>query len=238
MRGRVLVTRPQPGAGRTARRLADAGFEPVVLPLTEIHSLPLNWWPAPAAAVAATSANAIRHAPRELISELAGEPLFAVGARTALAARSAGFVSVFEAAGDATDLAHRVIAALHPGARVLYLCGRVRRNGLEAALAGAGLTIDAVETYDTLRVSHTTDFVRSTLRNEPIGAALVFSAVGAEEMVTLAKRADLVHLFEDTSYFCISNRAAAVLAAEGWDRVYTAGTPDEDALISLLERDG
>lgn len=31
---RVLVTRPQPGATRTAGRLADLGYEPVLMPMT------------------------------------------------------------------------------------------------------------------------------------------------------------------------------------------------------------
>ena len=33
---RSLVTRPEPGATETARRLEAMGFTPVVLPLTEI----------------------------------------------------------------------------------------------------------------------------------------------------------------------------------------------------------
>ncbi|RWD98328.1 MAG: uroporphyrinogen-III synthase, partial [Mesorhizobium sp.] len=30
---RVLVTRPEPGASRTARRLEAPGFQPILLPL-------------------------------------------------------------------------------------------------------------------------------------------------------------------------------------------------------------
>src|SRR5262245_13671221 len=98
MRLRVLVTRPEPGASRTARRLAEQGFEPVVLPLTEIRPLPADHFPDSANidAVAATSANAIRHAPRRLISTLTGKPVFAVGGGTARATRNAGFATVFE----------------------------------------------------------------------------------------------------------------------------------------------
>jgi uroporphyrinogen-III synthase len=237
MRGRVLVTRPEPGASRTARRLAEAGFEPVVLPLTEIRPLPLHHIPGAADAVAVTSANAIRHASRELILALRQKPLFAVGSGTAQAARSAGFATVFQGPGNATGLAQQMAAALQPGSRVLYLCGRVRREGFEAALIGAGLAIDVMETYDTVVINHAADFVISTLRREPIGAALVLSAVAAEALLLLAENADLKHLFENTRYFCISNRAAAPLEAGRQGRVYVAATPGEDALISLLERE-
>ncbi|TIX52492.1 MAG: uroporphyrinogen-III synthase, partial [Mesorhizobium sp.] len=39
---RVLVTRPEPGASRTAQRLLDQGFQPILLPLTETVALPVD----------------------------------------------------------------------------------------------------------------------------------------------------------------------------------------------------
>src|SRR3954468_16736309 len=77
---RVLVTRPQPGASRTMRRLRELGFEPLLLPLTETVGLPVGADAASdnAVAVAATSANAVRHAPKELIGALAALPCHAV----------------------------------------------------------------------------------------------------------------------------------------------------------------
>ena len=62
---RVLVTRPEPGATMTARKLELMGFRPVKLPLQEIRPLavPRGAVPEGIAAVAVTSANAIRHAP-------------------------------------------------------------------------------------------------------------------------------------------------------------------------------
>ena len=67
---RILVTRPQPGASRTMRRLQELGFEPLLLPLTETVGLPVDAGAAGdnAVAVAITSANAVRHAPKGLIA--------------------------------------------------------------------------------------------------------------------------------------------------------------------------
>lgn len=236
MHGRVLVTRPEPGASRTARRLAEAGFEPLVLPLTEIRQLLARPVPEPRLidAVALTSANAIRHASSQLIDSLAGKPVFAVGHRSASIAREAGFRLVFEGDGDATYLARRMAATLSHNARVLYLCGKVRRPEFEAALADAGLTVDAMETYDTVEISYPTDFVVSTLGSEPVGAALVLSARTAEAISSLIQAAALAYLFEHTRYFCISNRVAATLTEIDLRRILIAKTPDEDALIALL----
>ena len=87
---RVLVTRPEPGASETAQRLEALGFLPLKLPLHEIRPLPVNagTMPGKTAAVAVTSANAVRHAPGALLERLSGLPCFAVGETSALPEQS------------------------------------------------------------------------------------------------------------------------------------------------------
>lgn len=132
---RVLVTRPEPGASATARALRSAGFDPVVLPLTEIRPLPIpeTFFPV-VDAVALTSANAIRHAPDRLLAEIRTVPVHAVGATSARAAREAGFADVTAGPGDAVGLASAMSQTLAPGSTVLYLCGKVRKPEFEQGL--------------------------------------------------------------------------------------------------------
>ena len=184
-----------------------------------------------------TSGNAVRHAPPELISVLASKPLYAVGSQTAQAARDSGFATVIESVGDGADLARNMSTRLSLSSSVLYLCGRVRRDGFEAALVKAGLAVDVVETYDTHQLHHASDFVVSLLGNKPVDAALVFSAVAARALLTLARRPGMDRLFARARYFCLSTRTAAVLNRGGAHYVYAASTPNEDSLISLLERE-
>lgn len=234
---RVLVTRPEPGASRTASRLAKTGFAPVMLPLTEIRPLAARPVSADFDAVAVTSANAIRHAPPALVESLAGKPLFAVGSRTAHLARHAGLVTVFEGNGNAAGLAGLIAANLTPPSRVLYLCGKVRRPDFEAALVEGGLVVDALETYDTITVSHPVEFALSRLGDKPVDAALVLSSTTAEALSSLVRTATLAHLFADTRYFCISVRVAAPLTGIDPGHILISETPDEDALVALLERE-
>src|SRR5690606_27759634 len=83
---RVWVTRAEPGAGRTAERLAALGFEPMVVPLLAIRPLPC---PPPdltgMAALAFTGRNGV-DAFAALTAER-GLPVFAVGDATAERAR-------------------------------------------------------------------------------------------------------------------------------------------------------
>jgi uroporphyrinogen-III synthase len=237
MQRRVLVTRPEPGASRTASRLAKAGFEPLVLPLTEIRPLTARPIPADFDAVAVTSANALRHAPPALVESIRGKPLFAIGDRTASLARDAGFATVFEGNGDATGLAGLVAAQLTARSRVLYLCGRVRRPDFEVALLEAGLAVDALETYDTAAVAHPVEHVVSIFDGKPVEAAVVMSARTAEVLSSLVLTGALAQLFADTRYFCISGRVAAALTGIDPGHISISGTPDEDALVALLERE-
>lgn len=232
---RVLVTRPEPGASRTARRLQDTGFQPVVLPLTETVALPADagFAPADALAVAVTSANAVRHASNEVIAALAALPCHAVGARTAEAARKRGFSFVIEGPGDAEALAGAIAAAL-PGKAITYLCGRVRFPVFEQRLEAAGVRVRAVETYDTLPVPYSDATILALLSGRPVDAALLYSAKAAAAMQALTRRPALQKAFEKTRFLALSARIAAAFDDGAGKAIRIAEEPDEEALLALL----
>ena len=230
---RVLVTRPEPGASRTARRLEDQGFQPLLLPLTRTQALPVDALPGDVAAVAITSANAIRHAPREIVAALAALPCHAVGARTAQAARAAGFLSVSEGPGTAEALAD-VLAGSLAGKSLAYLCGRVRLPAFEARLSSAGVDVRAVETYDTIGIGYADAAVLERLSGRPVDIALVYSARAGTAIRELASRPALRGLFETTRFLALSGRVAAALGDIAGTDIRVAARPDEDALLALV----
>ncbi|RWE24270.1 MAG: uroporphyrinogen-III synthase [Mesorhizobium sp.] len=224
----VLVTRPEPGASRTARRLEAQGFQPVLLPLTTTRALPVEADVVRgAAAVAVTSANAVRHAPKELIAALAALPCHAVGKRTAEACRTAGFSSVSEAAGAAigSDLA---------GKAIVYLCGRVRFPVFEERLAAAGVQVHAMETYDTAQLSYTDEEIQARLSGWSPDMVLLYSANAAAALSRLARRPALRGVFEKAAFFALSARVGGALDGIAEGRIHIAPQPDEDALLRLL----
>ncbi|BCH06798.1 uroporphyrinogen III methyltransferase [Mesorhizobium sp. 131-3-5] len=232
---RVLVTRPEPGASRTARRLQETGFQPVVLPLTETVALPADagFVTGDAVAVAVTSANAVRHTANEVIAALAALPCHAVGARTAEAARKMGFSSVIEGSGDAEALADAIAAAL-PGKAITYLCGRVRFPMFEQRLEAAGVRVRAVETYDTLPVPYSDETILALLSGQSVDAVLLYSAKAALAMQALSKRPALQEAFEKIQVFALSARIAAAFGDGAGKTIRIAARPDEEALLALL----
>lgn len=231
---RILVTRPEPGASRTAAELAAQGFEPVLLPLTRIEPLETEEIDALRFdAVAVTSANALRHASETLLSAIRRLPCFVVGQATGQAAKAAGFAHVEAGDGDAVALARTMVAGMRPGTRLLYLCGRLRRPEFERALGKAGLAVVAVETYATLPIDYTAEELQAQIGAEPIAVATVYSAEAAMALLRLIRSLAVPALSVHPRMLCISPRVAAVLSGEGFETV-VAPEPSEASMLSAL----
>jgi uroporphyrinogen-III synthase len=235
---RVLVTRPQPGAAKTAQRLEEMGFSPVILPLSQTQGLRVSPPDIPdmVDAVAVTSVNAIRHAPAEIVARLAGLRCFAVGKKTAAAASKAGFSNVIEGPGDASGLAAMIVEHERPGARIAYLTGHVRLPTFEASLADAGIRVLPIETYDTLAVDHSDAELARLFGSGPIDAVLLYSSKAAEATAMVCRRRQWAFHFAEARHFCLSSRIAAALSATCQERVLVAEEPSEESLLALLAR--
>lgn len=231
MTRRILVTRPEPGASATARRLVAAGFDPVVVPLTKIVPIRGTIPAGDFDAVMATSANAPRYLAPEAAAALAVLPFYAVGEATAAAAREAGFRDVRSGSGTGQALARFVADDLGRGARLLFLAGRLRTPTTEQALVAAGITVAPVEVYNTVKVGLSADDLDNALGDAPLDAVLFHSRAAAE----VVSEHSFVHSLEDATFLCLSERIAACLPEALRRRARVASKPDEDALIALIE---
>lgn len=236
----VLVTRPEPGASATAKRLAAMGFAPIVLPLTEIVALTP---PEPIVshlyqAVVVTSVNALRHMERGTIEGLLEKPVFAVGASTADAARGAGFEDVRIGAGTARDLAALITLTTEPSVHILHLAGTDRTPGFEDAIIASGRHMTILETYAAERISYPTDFIVERLNGAPVDHALVFSTRASQLLAEIVMRDALRECFETTAFLCISGQAARPLADYAGDRIVVSNQPTENGVMLLLSADG
>ena len=141
---KLLILRPQPGGSETAARALAMGLEPVVAPL--FATIRVAGPPVAAKrydSVLLTSANGARFAP----PGVAGLICFAVGERTASAARAAGFGDVRTGPCDGAAAAAMMAAA---GARrALHLCGREH-----LAVEAPGIEIERRVVYAAEAVAH------------------------------------------------------------------------------------
>ena len=232
----ILVTRPEPDASRTAARLAVRGHRVLVDPLLAIEPVENVKPPSgPFAAVAVTSANALRAAGgMEALEFLRSLPLYAVGVHSGEEAREAGFTSVIVAEGDAAALARLLTGRLEPSSRVLHLAGEARAQDLAALLVPSRIAVETLVLYRARPAESLSAATVAAISSRDVDAVLHYSPRSAANFISLAQRADVMPVIRTLRHLCLSGAVAGLLSAVG-AKVEIAARPEESALIDLLD---
>ena len=224
---RVALFRARKDASASASALRRLGFSVACLPAIEIRTRPVRLLRSHYDAVIATSDKAfLSDTPLDTAS-----PLYVVGARTRRAAEARGWRLALPPAQGAEQLVKALIGALKPGANVLYLAGRDRKEVIEAALSGA-YALEIAETYAAeARESWRPSEAR---RLASCAAALHYSRRSAGLAAALAKAAGAEAPFLKLIHVCLSRDVAEPLQAIGVNPIAIAETPDEAGLFRRL----
>jgi uroporphyrinogen-III synthase len=231
---RLVVTRPQADAERTAAALRARGHDVLLAPLTRIEPLPADLsgaW----GAVAITSANA-PHAAKNTpaFASIRNLRLYAVGRRSADAASNAGFADVVFAAGGVRDLIGVIIRHYrHAELPLLYLAGEDLAADLIGELAASGVAAQMRVVYRAAPVPFPLALI-AALKSNTADGVLHFSRRSAERYVAGAVAAGLGDPALRLKHYCLSARIAEPLITAGARHVITAPHPTEAALIEIL----
>jgi uroporphyrinogen-III synthase len=227
---RVALFREREDAKASAARLRKLGFSVACLPAIEIRTRPVRPQRSRYDAVVATSDKAF-HADG---APDTSSPLYVVGARTGHAAEARGWRLASPPARDADELVRTLASALKPGASVLYLAGRDRKEAIEATLTGA-FGVEIVEAYAAeARAAWTPAEARSLAS---CVAALHYSRRSAQLAARLAETAGVEACFLKLKHVCMSRDVAEPLQAIGAGRISIAETPDEAGLFRRLREE-
>ena len=223
-----MVTRPEPGASETARRLRALHHDPIIAPLLHIRPLALAPF-GEVGAVLVTSGNALPLLP----ASLHGTPLLAVGHATAERARSAGFTQVASADGDAAALADLTRRACPPGIALLFATARGEGIMLAAALRAQGFVVRRRAVYAARPARRMPPAALRALQEGRLAAALFLSAETARAFVRLLP-AGLHPALAAVDALTIGQPAADALCVLPWRRVRVSAKPTQDSLLALL----
>ncbi|MGO4406853.1 uroporphyrinogen-III synthase [Bosea sp. RAF48] len=233
---RVFVFRPRPDAERTARAIADHGFEPVLAPLFDVVRLPGAAPEAAFDAIVLTSGNAVP-ALTEGPAGWRDLPVFAVGARTAAKVREAGLEDARSADGDRNDLIELIKRTLPAPAKLLMIVGRDRKEDVPDRLKAAGYAVTLWTAYAAEPVTVLPEDTQAALRHgQPGDAALHYSARGARTFITLAQAAGVSDAALELTHVVLSADVAAPLIAAGASTVLVAEHPEEAGMLAALEQ--
>ncbi|AWN35788.1 uroporphyrinogen-III synthase [Methylobacterium radiodurans] len=234
---RIWVSRPEPGAARTAARLTRLGHAPLVAPVLESRPTGARLPDGTFAGLLLTSAAALDTLGADAAARLAGIPVFAVGARTAEAAVRAGLGPVTAGPGDAAALARLIAGALPAGTRLLHLAGADRKPEPAATLAHAGYDLCVRVVYAAEPVAALPEPVAAALGGlaPALHAALHYSRRSAATALALARDAGRAEPFGAIRHYCLSEDVAVPLATAGIPIHFVPERPGEDDLLAGLD---
>jgi len=232
---RVVVTRPLADGERSAATLRARGHEVLVAPLMRVEPVAADFsggW----GGVVITSANVLPaiagNAACKVLFEL---PLFAVGRRSADAARDAGFANVTSAGGDVRDLVQLIAERpADASAPLLYLAGEDRAADLVAELAVHGIAAEMRVVYRAVSAPFPPELI-AALKAGAIDAVLHFSKRSAENYIAGARAAGVIDPALAVRHLCLARPIAEPLSSAGAGNIAVAARLDEAALIALLE---
>ena len=223
----VLLTRPAEQSHEVAAALAPDGIDCLIWPLTRIV------WSDALPTVASgtnglifTSANGVRAMART--SPLRDLPALCVGARTAQAAREAGFSDVRSADGDARALAKLVRQS--GLSRLLHVRGADAAGDLAAWVRPAGIEVSEAILYRAEETGAPPADVAAALQGGTVGLLSIWSPRGARI---------LMHRLRELSppqipCLAISARAAAPFVQAGLAQPIIAENPSRAAMLTAI----
>ncbi|CDO35603.1 uroporphyrinogen-III synthase [Novosphingobium sp. KN65.2] len=219
----LVIIRPEPGAGATEVAAHALGLDARCYPLFAVR--PLAWEPVPASEIDAIllgSANALRHGGAAL-EAYRGHPAYAVGEKTAAAARAAGLDVVATGKGGL----QRVLANLAPAhRRLLRLAGRER----VALSLPPGVTMTTREVYASEVLPLPADLKH--LLSAPC-VVLLHSGEAAAHFAQSVEASGIDR--RHVSLAAIGPRVAA-RAGDGWAALRSADEPSDAALLVLASQ--
>ncbi len=232
---RVLLTRPESDAKALGDELEAIGYQVISSPLLSFEPLEARIDIKDVGALIFTSRYGVRAAVDGVPDSLKSLPVFAVGSRTAMAAKEAGFENVITGPGRAA-LLPAVISGF-PGrilGRIIHLSGEevsvdvaalCRKKGFEAAR------------YPVYRMTASRAFTgeagRALCAGE-IGAVLFFSPRTADIFVSLIRKAKLEAELGGATAVALSQTVASRLQPLDWGEMVVAPHPDRAAMIGAL----
>ena len=227
---RIWVTRALPGAEETAARIRAMGLPPLVDPLLAVVPLSPSIALEGVAALAFTSVNGVEAFARLCVDR--SRPVFAVGDRTARAAREAGFGEVTSADGDVETLAILIAGQAARLDGVVLNPGALEPAGdLISPLVAAGLAARRIAVYETVDRDPGPDTLDEL---GTLAVVLLHSPRAARKLARVLE----AHPAPSLRALCLSSSVAGALGTAEQDgrlaSVAFAPHPTETALLDLL----
>jgi len=241
---KILLTRRTGKNEKTARILAENGFQCIEIALSKLEAT--NAGPPPDLSLPGgansfdclivTSAAAFEvigadfHIDKDL-------RIYAVGEASARAAVDVGFRNVITGPGNASDLVQMILVdAGDQKLRALYACSSEPAFDMAKALENTNITLVSWPIYRTVMTDPGHDRLRHALDSVKKGFIFQYSAASARHLADLVDHHKLVKLAKNACFVANSANTAEILNKAGYVNVIVAKSPSTGAMINAVQR--
>lgn len=225
----IWLTRPRDDSAALATALAAKNLRSIIAPVLEIQPLPVSLPTTMPDAILLTS----RHAAHALPIAWAQLPVYCVGAATAEAAQAAGYRHLCVGAGDMLALLPELADALR-GQSLFYLSGEDISVDVAALLAAQQVEVQRAIAYRASAAEQLPPLIRDALEADQLRSVVFFSARTARITEQLLRAANLTHLANTLTAYCLSLTVAQAAATLPWRRLQVAHTPTNEAMLAMM----
>lgn len=223
----ILVTRPEPSASETAAALRAAGYRTLVSPALVATAVKPYALDLPKATVLiVTSPQAARFL--RGWTDLHQHKVLAVGTRTAALLKTAGFMRIIDAGGDAAAILG-LTAKAKPQSYCLLGAPSTGRS-LSIALQAQGHRAQRVSVYRVAPAKQLMAEAKAALTKGAVTHMLLYSARTAESFLALTPDVN----FRPVTALCLSAKVAKAVRKGGFVAIRVATRPTSEALQRLL----
>ena len=160
-------------------------------------------------------------------------PVYAVGRRTALAARQAGFDLVTTGSGDGNALVPLMVANLNPNAGdILWPSASIISFDIASCLADLGFSVRQIPVYAMVATSHISSDLSAQLAACSSAAVVAMSARSMDLFSQMLNTSQFAGYRKRITVIAIS-KAIAATAGSGWADIIVAKAPRRSRVLAI-----
>ena len=237
MMAKILITRAEPSASHSEQVLQDLGHEVAKFPVLEIKDTHQELSEKKIDGIILTSQNAIEVLKQRNWKPINRQvPIFCVGEKTAAAAKALGFNHIFSANGNAESLCELILEnGVCDGSNLLYPCTVKPSHDFGRSLQPAGILVEATAIYEIHPIEVDRSAFLAALKTTENGFILVYSARSGEALANLSDGYDIKSAISRITVIAISDKAAQSVKHLPWKQIFTADSPNQNAMIDIID---
>ena len=227
----ILLTIPLEDSHELILRFKKLGHDISHLPLIKIEKKDhekLNF--SDYKGIIFTSSNSINFLDTKLIDKNIN--CFCVGSATEKKARSNGFLNVYSANGNVSNLKELILQNYNSSdGKLLYVSGEIISTNLDKELISEGYSIKRIINYVAKPIEKINETFIDKLKLKMPEIVFVYSQNSAINLLNIIKNYQLVDLWMDTNLMCLGEKTSYVLNEIKWKKIFLFNPGEEEFLL-------